>query len=460
MSRRGPTIEQRLAAHPDVVRRRSPMVLALGVLVSIVILVLWLWLLANAARLGAEWAELQGSAVTLNQRIGSRFGVLIGLVSLPVLALLPLALGWLLSARFHRRATGTRLRRSYHATFAGDVQQGEDFQRLLRTRDETRIGAMNPSTARGNLIVDGWAAVDDRVGYVGVFAFDAREDPHWELVEFAGPDFECYLRVFGQQSETNESEPEPLRASQHPTWHPTLIRDYRVTPERSRQARRARIGVVACSFSLLAIATTAWIAFPPGPGTRGTLSIATVILAALSLLLALRIAFVKRKADRFVASDGAMLELDAQGIMIAGDTSIPWHAVSGAWALDLGPDLRRRAARTVFGAPGRVMLKAGINTASLTIGITDAQAVHDPARRIHRFRALRSGLVPARIEVPFGSQFGTEELQDLVGVLRAALPAHVPARIATGTLDYAAAWAGTADDAETIRAREDEARPR
>src|SRR5690606_1936018 len=91
----------------------------------------------------AEFAESQDSAVTLNQRIGSRFGVLIGVIALPFIALLPMLLGWFLSPRFFRKATGTRLRRGYRGIFPGTAAQGADFQNLARSRDASIIGPMN-----------------------------------------------------------------------------------------------------------------------------------------------------------------------------------------------------------------------------------------------------------------------------------------------------------------------------
>ena len=197
MSAKNPDIATRLKRHPDIVVRRSPVVLWIGIGVSAAILVCWALLLLNMAALQADFASHQDTAVTLNQRIGSRFGVLIGAVALPLIAILPAALGWYFSPRFFRRATGTRLVRGYRGIFPGTSQQGAEFQNLVRTRDPAVIGAMNAGAERGNLIVEGWAAPADRVGYVGTFAFDLREDPQWELVEFSGPDFDSYLAVFG-----------------------------------------------------------------------------------------------------------------------------------------------------------------------------------------------------------------------------------------------------------------------
>jgi len=197
MSAKNPDIATRLRRHPDIVVRRSPAVLWTGIAVSAAILVCWALLLVNASAVSADFASHQDTAVTLNQRFGSRFGVLVGAVALPLIAVLPLVLGWYFSARFFRRATSTRLVRGYRGIFPGTSEQGAEFQNLARTRDPAVIGAMNAGGERGNLIVEGWVAAPDRVGYVGTYAFDLREDPHWELVEFSGQDFDAYLAVFG-----------------------------------------------------------------------------------------------------------------------------------------------------------------------------------------------------------------------------------------------------------------------
>lgn len=243
---------------------------------------------------------------------------------------------------------------------------------------------------------------------------------------------------------------------QHPSATRFASRDYRVSAERRRRAVRARRTVTVVSLALIALAVLAWVFFPPGEGTRVSLSSAAIVLAILAVLLLLRLVLLSRKADRFVAADGAMLQLSPQGIQIAGDTHLPWQSVSGVWALDSAPKLRARASSTVFGAPGRIMLDAGVNTANLTFGVIDIAQASDPAGRIHSFRALPSGTVPGRLELPFGSQFGTAELHDALTAMRAAMPAEVPVRLADGAMDYAAAWSGVADDVAEIRRRETE----
>lgn len=194
------SIPGRLRAHPEIVVRRSPALVWTGVAIAAAILVGWVLLVANAAALTAEFAGLQDGAVTVNQRIGSRFGVLIGVIGLPILALLVFLAFFFAAQRYYRRATGTRLRRTYKGVFASPVGAGGVFQEQLRTRDPGVLGTMNAGSDKGNLVIEGWSADADAVAYVATFEFSNRVDPGWELVEFAGPDFAAYQRVFRSAS--------------------------------------------------------------------------------------------------------------------------------------------------------------------------------------------------------------------------------------------------------------------
>lgn len=236
-------------------------------------------------------------------------------------------------------------------------------------------------------------------------------------------------------------------------------RVYRVSPARRAEARQARRGIVIVALVLLAISALPWLVFTPQGISRPSLGYAAIVLAVLAVLLLVRLWRIVRKAEQFVASDGTMLAFADAGMTIAGDTTIPWDAVSGAWALDSAPALRERAQHTVFGAPGRAMLRAGVNSANLTIGVSDTSRISDPRARVRTFRAVSSELIPGRIEVPFGTQFGTAELHEVIAVLKLILPVEVPVRLTDGALDYAEAWAGTADDVATIRDREARATP-
>lgn len=193
---RNPSIETRLRRHPDIRSRRSPGVLGGALVVAAAILVGWLLLIVHAQELTAEFAEMQETAVTMNQRVGSRFGVLIGIIFLPLMAASVVVAGFALSLRFARSDTGTPLTRAYRGAFALTAQHGEDFQRVLRSKSADVIGTLSASGTRGNLVVEGWHAAADRVAYAGVYAFDVKTDPGWELVEFQGPDYAAFAQVF------------------------------------------------------------------------------------------------------------------------------------------------------------------------------------------------------------------------------------------------------------------------
>ena len=464
MSSKNPDIAARLRTHPAVVRRHSAAIVWAGIAGAVVLIALWVWLLMNAVQLSADFASYQDSAVTLNQRVGSHFGVLIGVVSLPIFAALSFYLGWVFSYRYFVRTTGSPLTRCYRGYFPGTEAQGADFQNLLRTRDPAVIGTMNSSSEKGNLIVEAWHSPADHVGIAGTYAYSHRQDPGWELVEFSGPAYAAFEQIFlpGQVSQTAAAPAavtltgatQSSIASATPATATHHSARFAVTATRRAKARVARRGIVIGSSIVIALATLAWIAFPPGEATRTTLAWAITALAIISALLIVRIALMAKKADRLIGPAGTVLEISPEGIVVAGDLHIPLSAVSGVWAVDRRPELRVRADKSVTGAPGRVMLAAGANTADIAIGVLDAAAAHDSSGRLTRFRQLPSGATPARVEIPFGSQFDTQELHEALRTFRAALPATVPVRLATGAMDYAAAWAGTADAPETIAQRE------
>lgn len=196
MATKNPDIRARLRAHPGIVRRRSVPVLVTGGLVAAAVLTAWILLLVNGAALQAEFAELQDGAVTVNQRVGSRFGVLLGILGLPVLLASVIVLTLYGSRRWVMRETGTPLRRTYRGVFRTGAGAGQRFQDLIRTRDAGVVGRMGESAEKGNLVVEGWSADADRVALVGVYEFSLQADPQWELVEFDGPAFDQYDAIF------------------------------------------------------------------------------------------------------------------------------------------------------------------------------------------------------------------------------------------------------------------------
>ena len=175
---------------------RAPKVFWGGAAASLLILAAWVVLLVRAPELSAEFAELEQTAATVNQRVGSRFGVLLGIIFLPLIAVAVFIACRAASLRFVRRGTGSSLRRRYRGAFALTADHGEAFQQVLRTRSPETIGTLADSEDRGNLVVEAWASERDRVAYVGVHAISLKHDPGWELVEFEGPDYSAFEQVF------------------------------------------------------------------------------------------------------------------------------------------------------------------------------------------------------------------------------------------------------------------------
>ena len=202
MTAKNLSIETRLRRHPDIRSRRSGVVIGITIAVTLMVLVGWMLLIAHSRELTAEFAELQDTAVTVNQRVGSRFGVLLGIIFLPIMAICITFAGWAMSQRFVRRGSATPLKRTYRGAFALSAQHGDDFYEVLSTRSAEVIGTLHPSRDRGNLVIEAWCADADEVAYVGVYAFDLKHDPGWELVEFSGADFSAYKRVFDSRTAT------------------------------------------------------------------------------------------------------------------------------------------------------------------------------------------------------------------------------------------------------------------
>lgn len=195
MSKKNPDIETRLRRHPSIAMRRSPVAIWIGTAAFLAIMACWVYVIVNGSELAQQFSQVEGG--TVRYRVGRQFGVLIGILGLPFVAISVFVSYWYFSKRYFLRATGTRLRRSYRGIFPSSSHEGEAFQQQLRTRDRGVIGSMNAGVDRGNLIIEGWVAEPDQVAFVGVFAFDLKRDPHWELVEFSGDDFPTYQAIFG-----------------------------------------------------------------------------------------------------------------------------------------------------------------------------------------------------------------------------------------------------------------------
>lgn len=233
-----------------------------------------------------------------------------------------------------------------------------------------------------------------------------------------------------------------------PTPEPLIV-----GTERRGEARRARITVLVIAGVCLVLAGFALLAFPTGGGTRTSLTVGAIVLAVAAALAALRLWRIARKADRLLGASGELLAFTPDGVTVAGDVRLPWDAISGVWALDRGAKFRAQVQRKgPLGALSRLMDRAGTNTIDLTIGVSDTTRIADPRGLVTRHAHDRG-----RVELPFGAWSGREELAVVMQALADGLQHGARVRYCTGPMDYASAWAGTADDAATIARREDEA---
>ncbi len=202
MSRKNPDIATALRRHPAVRSRRSPARICIGVIAAALVMLFWLYIVLNAQELREEFAATGG--VTLNQRIGSHFGVLIGILGLPPLALIAFLSFFLTSRIFFLAATGTRLLRTYHGAFAATIEQAQSFYDRLRTRDRDQIGTLH-ELPRGNCMVQGWSADADRVAFV-CLSREKTRGVDWPAVEFAGADYDVYREAFADHYRTPGGE--------------------------------------------------------------------------------------------------------------------------------------------------------------------------------------------------------------------------------------------------------------
>lgn len=187
---------------------------------------------------------------------------------------------------------------------------------------------------------------------------------------------------------------------------------------------------------LLALAIVALVWNPEGSRIKFT----APILAALALLLALRVFLIHRKAMRFVAPDGAVLEFTNSHLIIGGRIAIPWHQVSRVLSYD-GVHKIENSRNIANG----IMRDIGLNFIELAFYVGDRRVINDPRHEVKGFDG-GDGPAPGRIEVPFGAWFDSEQLRQTLAIIRAQLHPNVPMEHFAEPLDYAAKWVGLNDD--------------
>jgi len=215
-----------------------------------------------------------------------------------------------------------------------------------------------------------------------------------------------------------------------------------VAAGRRAAARWARVTVLVVIGACSVLAVFALSVVPAGEqSTRAPLKAGAIALAALAALAGLRLWRVVWRADRLLGAAGELLAITQDGVAVAGDVRVPWDAISGVWALDRGERFRAQVQRPgLIGVLPRLMDRAGTSTIDLTIGIADTRLTADP-----RCLLTRHGAHRGRIELAFGAWHGVDELAMVMQALAEGLTGSATVRYCDGVLDYAAAWAGTAD---------------
>ncbi|MBH0128780.1 hypothetical protein [Salinibacterium sp. NK8237] len=241
-------------------------------------------------------------------------------------------------------------------------------------------------------------------------------------------------------------------------------------PEYELTASPARIREISTSwrrlffsFSGLALlAAASLIVFPPGAAaTRPTLTAGAIVLLVLAALFLVRLLLIRRAAQRSHGANGAVIAITPTGIVVRGDTTVPFEEITGVFAKDDQDALLSKAAPRVRGVAGRALLRAGLHGIELTIGLRDAVAVRDTAdtpkaaARIHQFAALADGTRPGMIQLPFGVTHDSAALANLLQALQARLEPAAPVKALTGVLDMAIVVGACADPATIIEKTRD-----
>ena len=190
-----PSIPRSLTAHPDLLRKRAPGIFFGLLAVALVILLVWVWLLINRESLAAEALEGAESAATVNSRVGSRFGVLIGTIVLPIFASLFVILAFTVSWRWERRETGTRLKRRFAGRFHGNHESAADLRERIATGDPAVYAPLPPEAERGAVVLDIYAAPDDRVAYAAVGVLADSDSVIYPIVTLSGDAYSDYERA-------------------------------------------------------------------------------------------------------------------------------------------------------------------------------------------------------------------------------------------------------------------------
>ena len=253
------------------------------------------------------------------------------------------------------------------------------------------------------------------------------------------------------------------------------------TPERVALARRAHRSAKRTFFIVFFVLAGLFLPIGLFLASRGQATIwsvvlVTAILVVIPFLAALPITRMERKAELFLAADGAtQFVVGAQSLTI-GDLVVPYERITMVYAqargeyysgggirgealayrLDLANDRPGpgRAAGAIIGTRLRRKLyrEGAKSTISLAIGIDRAQTIAAPAGVVSPLKALpKRGDDPARIDVPFGAYLGFDELEALLGTLfRATSGTAFPIGVVSGVMNWEMALASACDPRQEI----------
>lgn len=253
------------------------------------------------------------------------------------------------------------------------------------------------------------------------------------------------------------------------------------SPERVALARRAHRSVKRTLFIIFGILALAIFLLGLFLSSVGRTSLAgiigiTAVFVAFPCFTALSVNRMERKAERFLATDGAtQFSVGAQALTV-GDTVLPYERItmmyakaegeqysSGgirgevmAYRMDLSEN-RPGPGRAVGAAIGsrlrrRLYREGAKSTISLTIGVDHASSIAAPEGVMNGLRSLpKRGDDPGRIDVPFGAYLDFNDLQVLLGAVHRATEGRAfPIGVVSGAMNWEMALAAACEPRQKI----------
>ena len=256
---------------------------------------------------------------------------------------------------------------------------------------------------------------------------------------------------------------------------------FSVAPERLKLARRTHQSVsrtLAVAMGTLALVIAVLGSLLSQQGTTslpGSLAVAAAF-AVCAVFMVWSTSKTLRRAERFLAADGATLFVVGPTSLRVADFEIPYERITCMYAqvegetysaggirgevmayrMDLSEDRPTpgRAVGTRIGnTQRRKLYRDGAKSAiSLAIGIDKKATLQVPEGVINPLKLLpHRGADPGRIDVPFGAFLSDVELQQLLGSVHGATGGNAfPIMIVSGILDWATASTSVCETRATI----------